>query len=52
VWPACGGGIAESGPPGDRQLEEALAAGRERMIDATIEKLELYGCAGRSKGQA
>ena len=37
---------------GDRQLEEALAAGRDRMVDATVEKLELYGCAGRSKGQA
>lgn len=45
-------GIEETWAQGDRQLEEALAAGRERMIGATVEKLELYGCAGRSKGQA
>jgi len=44
-------GIEETWAQGDRQLEEALAAGRERMIAATVEKLELYGCAGRSKGQ-
>jgi fructose-bisphosphate aldolase class II len=31
---------------GDRQLEEAMAAGRERMIAATVEKMRLYGCAG------
>ena len=45
-------GIEETWAKGDRQLEEVLAAGRERMIGATVEKLELYGCAGRSKGQA
>ena len=45
-------GIEETWAQGDRQLEEALAAGRERMIAATVEKLELYGCAGRSKGQS
>lgn len=33
---------------GDRQLEEAMAEGRTRMIDATVEKLRLYGCAGKS----
>ncbi|MEZ5824788.1 MAG: class II fructose-bisphosphate aldolase [Geminicoccaceae bacterium] len=33
---------------GDRQLEDAMAEGRARMIDATIEKMELYGCAARA----
>lgn len=32
---------------GDRQLEEAMAEGRSRMIDATVEKIQLYGCAGK-----
>lgn len=41
-------GIEETWARGDRQLEEALAAGRVRMIDATTEKLKLYGCAGRA----
>ena len=41
-------GIEETWAQGDRQLEEALAAGREKMIGATVGKLELYGCAGRS----
>ena len=45
-------GIEETWAQGDRQLEEALAAGREKMIDATVGKLELYGCAGRSKAQS
>jgi fructose-bisphosphate aldolase, class II len=45
-------GIEETWAQGDRQLEEVLAAGRDRMIDATVAKLELYGCAGQSKGQA
>jgi fructose-bisphosphate aldolase, class II len=45
-------GIEETWAQGDRQLEEALAAGRDRMVDATVGKLELYGCAGRSKGQS
>ena len=30
---------------GDRQLEEAMALGRERMIEATIAKMREYGCA-------
>lgn len=33
---------------GDRQLEDAMAEGRTRMIDATIDKMKSYGCAGRS----
>jgi fructose-bisphosphate aldolase class II len=31
---------------GDRQLEDAMSLGRERMIQATIEKMREYGCAG------
>ena len=31
---------------GDRQLEEAMAEGRRRMIPATVEKMRIYGCAG------
>jgi ketose-bisphosphate aldolase len=37
---------------GDRQLEEAMAEGRKRMVAATIEKMELYGCAGKTRGLA
>lgn len=40
---------------GDRQLEEALAEGRSRMIEATAAKMRLYGCAGHARsarGQA
>ena len=37
---------------GDRQLEEAMAEGRKRMIAATIEKMTLYGCAGKARGLA
>lgn len=33
---------------GDRQLEEAMAEGRSQMIDATVEKIRLYGCAGKA----
>ena len=32
-------GIEETWAQGDRQLEEALAAGRDRMIDATVAKM-------------
>jgi fructose-bisphosphate aldolase, class II len=31
---------------GDRQLEEAMAEGRKRMIPATVAKMRIYGCAG------
>ena len=34
---------------GDRQLEEAVAEGRARMTEATVAKMELYGCAGRAR---
>lgn len=37
---------------GDRQLEEAMAEGRKRMVAATIEKMKLYGCAGKAQGAA
>jgi len=43
-------GIEEVWSRGDRQLEEAMSEGRERMIAATVEKMELYGCAGRTWG--
>lgn len=33
---------------GDRQLEDAMAEGRTRMVAATVEKMRLYGCAGRA----
>ena len=33
---------------GDRQFEEAVAEGRTRMTQATIEKMRLFGCEGRS----
>lgn len=43
-------GIEKTWAQGDRQLEEALRAGRELMIAATVEKMRLYGCAGRALG--
>jgi fructose-bisphosphate aldolase class II len=33
---------------GDRQLEEAMREARARMIQATIEKMNEYGCAGKA----
>lgn len=33
---------------GDRQLEEAMTEGRRLMVDATEEKIRLYGCAGKT----
>lgn len=47
-------GIEEMWSQGDRQLEEAMRRGKELMIEATVEKMRLYGCAGRasSDGQA
>jgi fructose-bisphosphate aldolase, class II len=41
-------GIEETWAQGDRQLEEAMAAGRERMTSATVAKMQLYGCAGKA----
>ena len=34
---------------GDRQLEDAMAEGRTRMIDATTLKMRQYGCAGKAE---
>lgn len=45
-------GIEETWAQGDRQLEEAMRRGRELMIDATVAKMRLYGCAGRARGSA
>jgi ketose-bisphosphate aldolase len=41
-------GIEAVWSQGDRQLEEAMAEGRRRMVDATVQKIELYGCAGKA----
>ena len=43
-------GIEEVWSKGDAQLEVAMTKGREFMIQATIEKMELYGSAGRTSG--
>ncbi|MCX7350338.1 MAG: class II fructose-bisphosphate aldolase [Alphaproteobacteria bacterium] len=37
---------------GDLQLEEAMTEGRKRMIAATVEKMKLYGCAGKAPAAA
>ena len=41
-------GIEDVWSQGDRQFEEAVAAGRELMIAATIDKLREYGTLGRA----
>lgn len=41
-------GIEDVWRQGDRQFEEAVSEGRARMLAATVEKLKLYGCAGRA----
>ena len=41
-------GIEAVWSKGDYQLEEAMAEGRTRMAAATIEKMKLYGCAGKA----
>jgi fructose-bisphosphate aldolase class II len=33
---------------GDYQLEDAMAEGRKRMVAAAVEKMKLYGCAGKA----
>ena len=45
-------GIEAVWSQGDRQLEDALAEGRKRMVAATVEKMRLYGCAGRAGSAA
>ena len=42
-------GMLDVWSAGDRQLEDAMAEGRRRMIEATIDKMRLYGCAGTAK---
>jgi fructose-bisphosphate aldolase, class II len=41
-------GMLDVWSKGDRQLEEAMAEGRKRMVAATVEKMKLYGCAGQA----
>ena len=42
-------GIEDVWLQGDRQLEEAMTIGRERMVAATIQKMQEYGCAGQAQ---
>ena len=41
-------GIEETWAQGDRQFEAAVTRGRELMVEATIQKMNEYGCAGRA----
>jgi fructose-bisphosphate aldolase, class II len=41
-------GMLDVWSKGDCQLEDAMAEGRKRMIAGTIEKMKLYGCAGKA----
>ena len=45
-------GIEAVWSQGDRQLEDAMAEGRTRMVAATIQKMELYGCAAKASSAA
>jgi fructose-bisphosphate aldolase class II len=45
-------GIEETWAQGDRQLEEAMRRGKECMIEATVAKMRLYGCAGKASPAA
>jgi ketose-bisphosphate aldolase len=45
-------GMLDVWSSGDHQLEEAMAEGRKRMVAATVEKMKLYGCAGKAKAKA
>ena len=42
-------GILDIWSKDDRQLEDAMAEGRKRMVAATIDKMKLYGCAGTAR---
>jgi fructose-bisphosphate aldolase, class II len=42
-------GIEDTFRKGDRQLEEAMDEGRRRMIEATVSKMQDYGCAGKAR---
>jgi fructose-bisphosphate aldolase, class II len=41
-------GMLDVWAKGDHQLEDAMAEGRKRMVVGTIEKMKLYGCAGKA----
>ncbi len=41
-------GLEQVFAEGDRQLEQAMAEGRRQMIEATIGKMQEYGCAGKA----
>lgn len=41
-------GLEQEWAKGDRQLEEVLDAGRVRMIEATVQKFEVFGSAGKA----
>jgi fructose-bisphosphate aldolase, class II len=45
-------GMLDVWSQGDRQLEDAMAEGRKRMIVSTVEKMQLYGCAGKAQTSA
>ncbi len=45
-------GIEETWSRGDRQLEEAMRRGQELMVEATLAKMRLYGCAGKAPAAA
>lgn len=45
-------GMLDVWSKGDYQLEEAMAEGRKRMVIAAIEKMKLYGCAGKAPKHA
>ena len=45
-------GIETTWAQGDRQLEEAMTRGRELMVEATVAKMRLYGCAGKASGHS
>ena len=39
-------GVLETWATGDQQFETAMAEGRRQMIDATVQKMVEFGCAG------
>ena len=45
-------GIEEAWAEGDRQLEDAMSAGKRLMIEAAMAKMREYGCAGASTAAA
>ena len=41
-------GIEEAWGSGDRQLETAMTRGRELMVEATVQKMQVFGGSGRA----